>query len=158
MIGSEAASPNAGFTCRSTPAGSCSDDRVGRAAVAVGLLFRDDDRDIERARRARTSQRIRSTSVVGVVGVELLQEPRLRVDDDEHAVGVVDQASPSQVNARSPVIASPITSVWTSSVPSYVITDSRFVMWRMIGYSSVIPFAPWIPRAVRAISSAPACC
>src|SRR5207245_6866958 len=58
-------------------------------------------------------------------------------------------------NAFSPVRALPTTSVCTSCVPSYVSTDSRLFMWRITGYSSVIPLAPRIVRAVRAASIAP---
>src|SRR5207249_10841656 len=56
--------------------------------------------------------------------------------------------------ARSPVSASPTINVWISFVPSYVKTDSRLFMWRITGYSSVIPLAPRIERASRATSSA----
>jgi hypothetical protein len=36
------------------------------------------------------------------------------------------------------VISIPVINKWISCVPSYVITDSKFIMWRMIEYS-VIP-------------------
>src|SRR4051794_6589576 len=58
-------------------------------------------------------------------------------------------------NAFSPVSALPMTSVCTSWVPSYVRTDSRLLMWRITGYSSVIPLPPRIVRALRATSIAP---
>src|SRR2546421_2614704 len=61
----------------------------------------------------------------------------------------------SQRNAFSPVSALPTESVCTSCVPSYVSTVSRLFMWRITGYSSVIPLPPRIERAVRATSSAP---
>ena len=38
-----------------------------------------------------------------------------------------------QPNARTPVSAAPTIRVWISSVPSYVMTDSRFTTWRMTG-------------------------
>src|ERR1041384_2354133 len=57
-------------------------------------------------------------------------------------------------NALIPVKCCPSTKVCTSFVPSYVYTDSRLHICRMIGYSPVIPFAPKIPRDVRAHSNA----
>src|SRR5207248_7530170 len=56
--------------------------------------------------------------------------------------------------AAMPVTASPMMRLWMSCVPSYVFTDSRFIMWRMIGYSSDIPLAPRMSRAMRAVSRA----
>src|ERR1022692_3197929 len=56
--------------------------------------------------------------------------------------------------AATPVTFSPITRACIWSVPSYVLTDSRLHMWRMIGYSSVIPLAPSRSRLSRAQSSA----
>ena len=35
--------------------------------------------------------------------------------------------------ASIPVTLEPMIKVWISCVPSYVFTDSRFIMWRMIG-------------------------
>src|SRR5205085_1987535 len=56
--------------------------------------------------------------------------------------------------AAMPVTASPMMRLWMSWVPSYVFTDSRFSRWRMTGYSSEMPFAPRMSRAMRAHSSA----
>src|ERR1043165_4748153 len=56
--------------------------------------------------------------------------------------------------AAMPVTASPMMRLWMSCVPSYVFTDSRFIMWRITGYSSDTPFAPRMSRAMRADSRA----
>src|SRR5205823_2356938 len=56
--------------------------------------------------------------------------------------------------AAMPVTASPMMRLWMSCVPSYVFTDSRFIMWRITGYSSETPFAPRMSRAIRADSRA----
>src|SRR5207344_505550 len=56
--------------------------------------------------------------------------------------------------AAIPVTASPSTSVWMLYVPSYVFTDSRLHMWRITGYSAVMPLAPSTSRDSRAMSNA----
>ena len=48
----------------------------------------------------------------------------------------------------------PSTSAWTSCVPSYVFTASRFMQWRMTWYSSWMPLPPRRSLQVRAMSNA----
>ena len=45
--------------------------------------------------------------------------------------------------ALNPVTSIPVINKWISCVPC-VITDSKFIMWRIIGYSPVIPIPPCI--------------
>jgi len=53
-----------------------------------------------------------------------------------------------------PVMARPRMRAWTSWVPSYVLTASRFMACRITWYSSQMPLPPIMSRAVRAISKA----